>query len=74
MRLPIRARLTLVSAALMAVVLAAAGTLLYVRLRADLVSTVDVGLRSRADILLSSLEGAVSAGEASSNPRTRSRR
>ncbi len=62
MRLPIRARLTLVSAALMAVVLAAAGTLLYVRLRADLVSTVDVGLRSRADILLSSLEGAVSAG------------
>ena len=62
MRLPIRARLTLVSAALMAVVLATAGILLYVRLRADLVSTVDDGLRSRADVLLSSLEGAVSAG------------
>ncbi len=62
MRLPIRARLTLVSAALMAVVLATAGILLYVRLRADLVSTVDVGLRSRGDVLLSSLEGAVSAG------------
>jgi heavy metal sensor kinase len=62
LRLPIRARLTLVSAALMAVVLATAGILLYVRLRADLVSTVDAGLRSRADVLLSSLEGAVSAG------------
>jgi heavy metal sensor kinase len=46
----------------MAVVLAAAGTLLYARLRSDLVSTVDAGLRSRADVLLSSLDGAVSAG------------
>ena len=51
MRLPIRARLTLVSAALMAVVLAASGGFLYFRLRADLLEAVDAGLRSRAEAL-----------------------
>ncbi|MGH2659128.1 MAG: sensor histidine kinase [Actinomycetota bacterium] len=56
MRLPIRARLTLVSAALMAVVLAASGGLLYFRLRADLLEAVDAGLRSRAEALQANLE------------------
>jgi heavy metal sensor kinase len=40
----------------MAVVLAGVGAFLYLRLRADLMETVDAGLRSRADALLSSLE------------------
>ena len=52
MRLPIRARLTLVTTALMAVVLAAAGVSLYLRFRADLMDAVDAGLRSRAQSLL----------------------
>ncbi len=56
MRLPIRARLTLVSAALMAVVLAASGGFLYFRLRADLLEAVDGGLRSRAEALQANLE------------------
>ena len=46
MRLPIRARLTLVSAALMAAVLAGSSVFLYLRLRADLLQAVDTGLRS----------------------------
>ena len=57
MRLPIRARLTLVSAALMAVVLAASGGFLYFRLRADLLEAVDAGLRSRTEALQANLEG-----------------
>ena len=52
MSLPIRTRLTLVSALMIAIVLAAAGAFLYLRLRSDLVHAVDVGLRSRADTLL----------------------
>jgi two-component system OmpR family sensor kinase len=56
MRLPIRTRLTLVSAALMAAVLAAAGAFLYFRLQADLLDAVDAGLRSRAETLLGSLD------------------
>jgi two-component system OmpR family sensor kinase len=52
MRLPIRARLTLVSTALMAVVLAALGAFLYLRFRADLIDAVDAGLRSRAETLV----------------------
>ena len=51
MRLPIRARLTLVSAALMAAVLVGLAVFLYVRLEADLVAAVDAGLRSRASVL-----------------------
>ncbi|HEX9717334.1 MAG TPA: HAMP domain-containing protein, partial [Actinomycetota bacterium] len=61
MRLPIRARLTLVSAALMAVVLAASGGFLYFRLRADLLEAVDAGLRSRAEALQANLEGSDTA-------------
>ena len=52
MALPIRTRLTLVSAALMAAVLAATGGFVFLRLRADLIAAVDAGLRSRADALL----------------------
>jgi two-component system OmpR family sensor kinase len=52
MRIPIRARLTLVTTALMAVVLAAVGVSLYLRFRADLMDAVDAGLRSRAQAVL----------------------
>jgi two-component system, OmpR family, sensor kinase len=52
MSLPIRTRLTLVSAVMIAIVLAAAGGFLYLRLRSDLLQAVDDGLRSRADALL----------------------
>ncbi len=55
MRLPIRARLTLISAALMAVVLTVSGIFLYLRLRSDLLEAVDAGLRSRAEDLVTSL-------------------
>jgi two-component system OmpR family sensor kinase len=51
-RLPIRARLTLISAALMALVLAVSGVFLYLRLRADLLEAVDSGLESKAAALL----------------------
>jgi heavy metal sensor kinase len=55
-RLSIRARLTLVSAVLVAVVLVAAGAFVYLRLQADLQQAMDAGLRSRADALLASGE------------------
>jgi two-component system OmpR family sensor kinase len=45
----LRTRVTLVSAALMAVVLAATGVFVYLRLEAELRRTVDETLRSRAD-------------------------
>jgi heavy metal sensor kinase len=51
-RLPIRARLTLISAALMTLVLAVSGVFLYLRLRADLLEAVDSGLESQAAALL----------------------
>ena len=47
-RLPIRVRLTLAFAGVMAVVLTATGLFLYVQLRADLDHTINQGLRSRA--------------------------
>jgi len=52
MSLPIRTRLTLVSGVMIAIVLAAAGSFLYLRLRSDLVQAVDDALRSRAEVLL----------------------
>jgi two-component system, OmpR family, sensor kinase len=55
-RLPIRARLTLISAALMAVVLAVSGLFLYLRLRSDLLEAVDSGLQSRAEDLVTTLK------------------
>ena len=45
----LRTRVTLVSAALMAVVLAATGVFVYLRLQAELQRTVDETLRLRAD-------------------------
>lgn len=56
MSLPIRVRLTLVSGALMAVVIAITAATLYLRLRADLIATVDNGLRSRAETILTAAE------------------
>jgi two-component system OmpR family sensor kinase len=52
MALPIRARLALVSGTLVAALLVGMGAFLYLRLQADLLATVDAGLRSRAQILL----------------------
>ena len=65
-RVPIRLRLTLVFAAAMAVVLAAIGLFLYVRLGAALDATVDRGLRSRVgDVAALARTGAsVNAGDA----------
>jgi two-component system, OmpR family, sensor kinase len=51
----LRTRLTLVTAALMALILGAVGVFVYVRLRADLTDAVDAGLRSRADAILTTL-------------------
>lgn len=50
-RLPIRTRLTLVSATLMTLLVAAMGAFLYFQLRDDLHNTVDAGLRSHAESL-----------------------
>lgn len=47
-RIPIRIRLTIAFAGIMALVLTATGLFLYVRLGADLDQTIDQGLRSRA--------------------------
>jgi two-component system OmpR family sensor kinase len=52
MRLPIRARLTLVSGALMGGVLIGLGAFVYLRLEVELRETVDAGLRSRAELVL----------------------
>lgn len=57
MSLPIRTRLTLVSALMIAIVLASAGTFVYLRVQADLLEAVDAGLRSRADALLAAPDG-----------------
>ena len=48
MRLPIRLRIALAAAALLAIVLGADGTFLVLRLRADLVDGIDRGLRPAA--------------------------
>ena len=52
MRLPIRARLTLLAGLLMAAVLVALGAFVYIRFDAELLATVDAGLRARAEVLL----------------------
>jgi two-component system OmpR family sensor kinase len=64
MRIPIRARLTLISAGMMAIVLVALAAYLYAQLDANLRATVDAGLRSRAGLLLDRIGegGGVSAG------------
>jgi len=60
--LPIRVRLTLVSGALMALVVAAMAATLYWRLQADLTATTDTGLRFRAETILSAREPSVGSG------------
>jgi signal transduction histidine kinase len=56
-RLPIRLRLTLVFAAAMAVLLAATGVFLHVRLQATLDEQIDQGLRARADDVAALVSG-----------------
>ena len=51
-RLPLRRRLALVFAAGTSLVLVAVGVFVYLRSAADLLDTVDAGLRSRAEILV----------------------
>jgi two-component system, OmpR family, sensor kinase len=60
-RLPLRTRVTLAFAAGSAVVLAALGAFLYLRVSADLLNQVDLNLRSRAQVVL----GAVRANDPS---------
>jgi two-component system OmpR family sensor kinase len=48
-RLPVRVRVTLAFAGVMAVVLAAAGLFVYLRLAAELDATIDQGLRARVE-------------------------
>lgn len=55
MTLPIRARLALLSATLVAALILSLGLFVYVRLEADLIDAVDEGLRSRAQTLLEQL-------------------
>lgn len=54
--MPLRTRVTLVAATLMAVVLAAAGAFVYLRLQAELRQAIDETLRSRADAELAVVE------------------
>lgn len=56
MNLPIRARLTLAFAGAMAVVLAAFGWYLYLRVGSELLRSIDVNLRARGEVLLSAIE------------------
>lgn len=57
MRLPIRARLTIISGALTAAVLVALGAFVQLRFEATLLEAVDEGLRARAEVISSSLQG-----------------
>jgi heavy metal sensor kinase len=59
MRLPIRARLTIISGALTAVVLMALGAFVYLRFEATLREAVDEGLRARAEVILAGLQGGI---------------
>lgn len=56
MRLPIRARLAVVTALMMAAVLLPLGGFVYLRFGADLLEAVEAGLRSRADALTIDLD------------------
>ncbi|MDP9341658.1 MAG: ATP-binding protein [Actinomycetota bacterium] len=63
-RLPLRTRLTLAFAAGMAVVLAALGAFLYVRVGHDLMNAIDMDLRSRAQVLA----GAIGRSQPGADP------
>jgi heavy metal sensor kinase len=62
MAVPLRLRLTIIFTAAMAVVLIVLGAFLYARLAADLLESVDLGLRAKAQVLLE----ATDAGQLSS--------
>lgn len=65
MRLTLRSRITILFAVAIAVVIGAVGTFVYVRTGADLLDTVDAGLRSRADIIVSDVTAGIpTAGDA----------
>jgi signal transduction histidine kinase len=53
MRLPLRARVTLASAASMALILGALSFFVYTRMQAELVRAADAGLRARAEAIAS---------------------
>jgi len=59
--LPLRMRLTLVFSVGMAIVLVGLGTFVYLRVSDDLIASVDLGLRSRAQILASAVTAAAQA-------------
>jgi len=61
-RLPLRVRVTLASAASIAVILGALSLFLYARLEADLVRAADTGMRTRADAIASSIGRAEPGG------------
>ncbi len=58
MRLPLRLRLTLIFSGAMAIVLLGLGTFGYLRVGADLLASVDAGLRSRAQVLVDAADSA----------------
>jgi heavy metal sensor kinase len=60
MRVPIRVRLTLAFALGMALVLAGLGAFVYLRVGRDLLASIDLGLRSRAQVLVDSIGRQVS--------------
>ena len=62
-RLSIRLRLTLVFAAVIASVLAATGVFVYLQFKNDVSTTLDAGLRLRADELSAAIRRSRSAGE-----------
>jgi two-component system, OmpR family, sensor kinase len=62
MRLPLRVRVTLASAASIAVILAALSFFVYARLQAELVRAMDAGMRTRADAIASSMGRAEPGG------------
>ncbi len=57
MRIPLKLRLTVAFAVGMALVLVGLGAFLYVRLGADLLRSIDAGLRSRAEVVVAGLGG-----------------
>jgi two-component system OmpR family sensor kinase len=55
-RIPLRLRLTLAFALGMAILLGALGTFLYFRLGAELIRSIDLGLRSRAQVIVAGID------------------
>jgi two-component system, OmpR family, sensor kinase len=62
MRVPLRARVTLASAASIALILAALSFFVYARLNAELVRSADSALRTRAEVIASGIGRAGSGG------------